>query len=111
MFTFAKIDTDFQELFAQIYGETTRHEYINFDAETLTSEPAFDPTHLDWWQECREKSIAEVLQSENTVLSNNSDNKIADDEQDVRKMTASETLDSLYTVSVLLKLMEISKWT
>ena len=111
MFTFAKIDTDFQELFAQIYDETTRDEYINFDAETLTLEPAFDPTHLDWWQECREKSIAEVLQSENTASVNNSDDKIADDKQDVRKMTASETLDSLYTVSVLLKLMEISKST
>ena len=37
--------------------------------ETITSEPAVDPTHLDWWHECREKSIAGVLQSEDTVLS------------------------------------------
>ena len=31
----------------------------------------------------------------NTVLINDSDDTIADDEQDVRKMTASESLDPL----------------
>ena len=49
----------------------------------ITSEQAVDPVHADWRQECREKSIGEVLQSE---------------EQDVRKMTASETIDSLDVV-------------
>ena len=34
----------------------------------------------------------------NTVLINDSDDTIADDEQDVRKMTASESLDSLNTM-------------
>ena len=71
---------------------------INFSMETITSEPAVDPTHVGWRQECREKSIAEVLQSEDTVLINDSDDEIADDEQDVRKVTASETLDSLDAV-------------
>ena len=41
------------------------------------------------------KNIVEVLQSEDTVLVNDSDDEIADDEQDVRKVAASETLDSL----------------
>ena len=35
------------------------------------------------------------MQSEDTVEINGSDDKIADNEQDVRKMTASKTLDSL----------------
>ena len=42
------IDTDFQELFAQISGETAPDEYIDFDAETITPEPALDLTHVDW---------------------------------------------------------------
>ena len=71
-------DTEFQEFFAQISSETTLDEYIDFDAKTITSEPAVDPTHVDWWKECREKSIAEVLQSEDTVLINDSDNEITD---------------------------------
>ena len=63
--------------------------------EAITSEPAVDPRHVDWRQECREKSIAEVLQSEDTVLINDSDDEIADDEQNVKKVTTSEALDSL----------------
>ena len=58
--------------------------------ETITSEPAFDATHVD-----REKCIAEVLQSEDTVLINDSDDEITDD---VTKVTASETFDSLDAV-------------
>ena len=91
-----EIDTEFQELFAQISSEAKLDEYIDFDGETITSEPAVDPTtHVDWQQECREKSIAEVLESEDTVLISDLDDEIADDEQDVRKVTASETLDCL----------------
>ena len=44
------------------------------------------------------KNIAEVLQSEDTVLINDLEAEIADHEQDVRKMTASEALDSLNAV-------------
>ena len=44
------------------------------------------------------KSIAAVLQSEDTVLINGSDDAIADDDQDVRKVTAFEALDSLDAV-------------
>ena len=75
-----------------------QNEYINFDAETIRSGTAVDSTHVDWRQECREKSIADVLQSEDTVLINDSDEEIADDEQDVRNVTASEALDCLDAV-------------
>ena len=84
-------DTEFRELFAQ----TTLDEYINFDVDTVTSETAVDPTHVDWQQEFREKSIAGVLQSVDTVLISDLDDEIPDDEQDVRKVAASEALDSL----------------
>ena len=65
---------------------------------------ALRTAHLDWWQKCREKSIAEVLQSKDIVLINDLDDEIADDEQDVRKTTASETLDSLYAVKWFAKI-------
>ena len=101
-----EIDTDSQGLFAQISSETTIDEYINFDAETVTSVPAVDPTHVDWRQECHEKSITEVLQSADTVLINDSDDEIADDEQDVRKVTASEALDKLRVVGSFMQKIE-----
>ena len=40
--------------------------------ETIKSEPTVDPAQVNWRQECREKSILEVLQSEDTVLINDS---------------------------------------
>ena len=52
-----EIDTKFQELFAQTSSGTTLYEYINFEAETITYEPDVDPTHADWQQECREKTL------------------------------------------------------
>ena len=42
--------------------------------------------------------MTEVLESEDTILIDDSDVEIADDEQDVRKVTASEALDSLDAV-------------
>ena len=76
-----EIEAESQELFAQVSSETTLDEYIDFDAETITSQPAADPTHVDWRQECGEKSIAQVLLSEDTVLINHSGDKIAHDEK------------------------------
>ena len=43
------------------------------------------------------------MQSEDTVLINNSDDEIADDEQDVSKVTASEVLDRLGVVKCFAK--------
>ena len=39
---------------------------MDIDAETFTSEQAVDPTHVDWRQKCREKSMTEVFQSEDS---------------------------------------------
>ena len=99
-----KIDTELKSYLMQIPSETTLDEYINFDVETITSESAVDPIHADWRQECREKSIAEVLQSKDTVLIKDSNDKITDDEQDVRKVTGSEALDSLDAVKCFAKI-------
>ena len=44
------------------------------------------------------RNVVEVLQSNDTVLINDSDDKIADDGQDVRRIAASESLDSLDAV-------------
>ena len=52
-----EIDTEFEELFAQVFNETTLDKYIDFDSETITSHPAVDPTDVDWRQEWLEKSI------------------------------------------------------
>ena len=41
--------------FAQISSETTLNEFVDFDAETNTSETAADPVHVDWRKVCREK--------------------------------------------------------
>ena len=56
-----EINTEFQELFAQIFDETTIDEYIDFDFETVKSKPAVNAQNVDWRQESREKSIAEVI--------------------------------------------------
>ena len=64
---------------------------MDFSMDTITSASA----QVDRRQECREKSIAEVLQSEDAVLINDSDNEIADN---VTKVMESETLESLDAV-------------
>ena len=43
-------DTEFQELFVQVSSETTLDAYIDFDEETIKSEPAVNPAHIDWKQ-------------------------------------------------------------
>ena len=68
---------------------------MDFSVETITSVPVVYSTHVDRRQECREESIAEVLQSEDAVLINDLDDEIADN---VTKVTTSETLDSLHAV-------------
>ena len=52
-----EIDTEFQELFAQISIETTLDEFINFDAEIITSEAVGNPTHIDWREKCQKKEL------------------------------------------------------
>ena len=56
-----EIDTEFQELFAQTSDKTTIDECVDFDFETVTSEPAVNTQNEDLGQESRERSIAEVI--------------------------------------------------
>ena len=66
--------------------------------EAITSEAAINLTHVDQRQKYREKSIEEVLQSEDAVLINGSDDEIFDAEKDVRKVTSFKALDCLDAV-------------
>ena len=51
---------------------------MDFSVETITSAPAVDSTHVDRRRECRKGGIAEVLQSEDSVLISDSNDEIAD---------------------------------
>ena len=55
-----EIDTEFQELFSQVFSETTLDEYIDFDAGTITSEPAIDPIHVDYIRMPRKKHCGDL---------------------------------------------------
>ena len=57
-----------------------------------------------WWVFLCWKLGKKVLKSEDTVSINDSDNEIADDGQDVRKVMASETLDILDVVKCFAKI-------
>ena len=91
-----KIDVEFQELFAQISDEITIDEYIDFDFETVTSEPAVNTQNVDWRQESRERSIVEVIHLDD-VASSVSELGDDADEPDEGKitLTVSEALESL----------------
>ena len=61
--------------YAHISSETTLDEYIDFDGETITSEPAVDPIQVDWRKECREKTLQRSCNKKMT-----DDDEIADNE-------------------------------
>ena len=50
-------------MFDQHSSETDIDVYIDFDIKCVTSLPAIDPLMLDWRQETRNKSIAEVMET------------------------------------------------
>ena len=90
------IDTEFQEFFGQISDETTIDEYIDFDFETVTSEPAVNTQNVDWRQESRERSIAEVIHLEDVASSVNESGDEADEPDEGKiTLTVSEALESL----------------
>ena len=51
-------------MFAQISDETAIDEYIDFDFETVKSEPSVNTQKVDSRQQSRERSIAEVIHLE-----------------------------------------------
>ena len=58
-----QIDAEFRELFGQLSSETDINEYIDLDIEVVPSLPAIDPLMVEWRQEARNKSIAEVIET------------------------------------------------
>ena len=103
-----EIDTEFQELFARISDETTIDEYIDFDFETVTSEPAVNTQNADWGQESRERSIEEVIHLEDVASSVNVSSDKAD-EPDEGKITL--TVSGALESQIALKFMEITRRT
>ena len=103
-----EIDTEFQELFARISDETTIDEYIDFDFETVTSEPAVNTQNADWGQESRERSIEEVIHLEDVASSVNVSSDKAD-EPDEGKITL--TVSGALESQIALQFMEITRRT
>ena len=66
------------EFFEQISDETTIDEYIDFDFEIVTSEAAINTQNVDWRQESRERTIAEVIHLEDVASSVNESGDEAD---------------------------------
>ena len=62
-----EIDTEFQELFEQMSAENTIDEYIDFDADVVTSLPAIDQLMVDWRKVSLEKSITKVVHNSKDV--------------------------------------------
>ena len=50
------------ELFDHLFSKTDIDKYIDFDIEVVISLPAIGPLKIEWGQETRNKSIAEVIE-------------------------------------------------
>ena len=91
-----KIDIEFPELFVQSSDETTIDDYIDFDFETVTSEPAFNTQNVDWKQESCERSTAEVIHLEDVAsLVNELGDKADKPDEGKITLTVSEALECL----------------
>ena len=60
MIRLMQIDAEFWELYDQLSSETFTNGYIGFDIEVVIFLQAVDPLMVEWRQETRNKSIAEV---------------------------------------------------
>ena len=57
-----QIYAEFRELFDHLFSKTDIDEYIDFDIEVVISLPAIGPLKIEWGQETRNKSIAQVIE-------------------------------------------------
>ena len=57
-----QIYAEFRELFDHLFSKTDIDEYIDFDIEVVISLPAIGPLKIEWGQETRDKSIAEIIE-------------------------------------------------
>ena len=96
-------------MFDQHSSETDIDVYIDFDIKVVTSLPAIDPLMLDWRQETRNESIAEVMEtsgdSAKVIYQSKEKPEIVTDEDENWKITAAETLKKLDEVK---NFMEVS---
>ena len=91
----------------QISDETTVDEYIDFDFETVTSEPAVNTQNVDWRQESCERSIAEVIHLKDVASSVNESGDEADKADEGKiTLTVSEALESLDGVNNCIEVHE-----
>ena len=90
-----EIVAEFQELFAQIFDETTIDEYIDFDFETAKSKAAVNARNVDWRQESRERNIAEVIHLKDVASSvNELGDKVDEPDKGKVTLTVSDALES-----------------
>ena len=76
--------------------ETTIDEYVDFDFETVKSEPAVNTQNIDRRQEFCERSTAEVIHLEDVASSVNESGDEADELDEGKiTLTVSEALESL----------------
>ena len=91
-----QIDVELWELFDHHFSKTDIDKYIDFDIEVIISLPAIDRLMVEWWQETRNKSIAEVIETSNAAAEEANQSKeereIVTNEDENRKITASEAL-------------------
>ena len=95
-------DAEFRELFDQLFSETDIDKYIDLDIEVVTSLPAIDPLMVDWRQETRNKSIAEVMETSDAAADEanqfEEEPALVTDEDENRKIIAVEALKKLNKV-------------
>ena len=86
-------------MFDQLSSETGIGKCIDFDIEVVTSLPTIDPLIVDWRQETRNKSIAEIMETSDAAAeeANQSEEepKIITDEDENRRITATVALKKL----------------
>ena len=62
-----QIDPAFRELFGHHFSKTDIDEYIDLDIEVVISLPTINRLIVEWGQETRNKSIAEVTETSNSA--------------------------------------------
>ena len=107
-------DAEVWVLFDQLSSKTDIHKYIDFDIEVVTSLLAIDMLMVDWRQETRNKSIAEVMETSDAAAEEAKQSKeepeIVTDEDKNSKITAAETLKKLDEVKNFIEVNGRDNW-
>ena len=96
-------DAEVWVLFDQLSSETDIHKYIDFDIEVVTSLLAIDMLMVDWRQETRNKSIAEVMETSDAAAEEAKQSKeepeIVTDEDENSKITELDEVKNFIEVN------------